>query len=358
MTASATTTTPRALPSQPTATVVPPDSCARATASESSGERCWDRSSSRRGRPTTTARPSTTPTTPRPSTLRELLDPAQLADPVPGAGRDRPGDGVLGGVLQGAGQPQDLVGVLAGAGDDIEQGHLPGGDRAGLVEQHGVDGAGALEHLGSLDQDAELGAPAGADHQGGRRGQSERAGAGDDQYGDGGRERRGEAPAGPDPEAEGGRRQRDHDRDEDSRDPVGQPLGLGLAVLGVLDQPGHLGELGVRADPGDLYDETPADVDGRADDGVPDADLHRHRLPGEHRGVDGGGTLLDHAVGGDLLPGAYDEPVADRQLLDRHPRLDRRPGAARRPSSPARAGPAGRHRPAASTGPRSSGRPG
>jgi hypothetical protein len=79
---------------------------------------------------------------------------------------------VLGGVLEGAGQAQDLVGVLAGARDDIAQGHPAGGDRAGLVEHHGVDGAGALEHLGPLDQDAELGTPAGAHHQCGRRGQA------------------------------------------------------------------------------------------------------------------------------------------------------------------------------------------
>ena len=35
-------------------------------------------------------------------------------------------------------------------------------------------------------------------------------------------------------------------------DAVGQPLDRGLAVLRVLDQPGHLGELGVGADPGGL----------------------------------------------------------------------------------------------------------
>ena len=43
---------------------------------------------------------------------------------------------------------------------------------------------------------------------------------------------------------------------------------LGLAVLGVLDQPGHLGELGVGADPGGADDQPAAGVDGGADDGV------------------------------------------------------------------------------------------
>ena len=52
-----------------------------------------------------------------------------------------------------------------------------------------VDPARLLEHLGALDQDAELRAAAGADHERGRRRQAERARAGDDQHGDGGRER-------------------------------------------------------------------------------------------------------------------------------------------------------------------------
>ena len=134
------------------------------------------------------------------------------------------------------------------------------------------------------------------------------------------------AGAGAEPEAEGGDRERDDDRHEDPGDAVGQPLHLGLAVLRVLDQPGHLGELGVGADPGGPHDEPAAGVDRGADDGVADADLDRHRLAGEHRGVDGGGALDDDAVGGDLLAGADDEPR-------RRPRA-RRPGT--RVSTPSR----------------------
>ena len=76
-----------------------------------------------------------------------------------------------------------------GRRDHVDQRHPPGGDRAGLVEHDGVDAAGGLEHLGAPDQDAELGAAAGADHQRGRRGQAQRARAGDDQHRDGGGER-------------------------------------------------------------------------------------------------------------------------------------------------------------------------
>ena len=103
--------------------------------------------------------------------------------------------------------------------------------------------------------------------QRGRRGEAERAGAGDDQHGDGGGER----------EASRSRRCRartpsvasdsaDDDRDEDAGDAVGEALDRRLAGLGVLDQAGDLGERGVGADLGRADDEAPAGVDGRARD--------------------------------------------------------------------------------------------
>ena len=110
--------------------------------------------------------------------------------------------------------------------------------------------------------------------------------------------------------------QGDDDGDEDAGDPVGEALHLGLAVLRVLDEPGHLGELGVAADAGRADDEAAAGVDGGTDDGVADTDLDRDGLAGEHRGVERRGALGDDAVGGDLLAGADDELVADDELLD------------------------------------------
>ena len=60
-------------------------------------------------------------------------------------------------------------------------------------------------------------------------------------------------------------------------DPVGEPLHRCLAGLGVRDELGHLGELGVGADPGGPHHEAAADVDGGADDVVAGADLDRAR---------------------------------------------------------------------------------
>jgi hypothetical protein len=49
---------------------------------------------------------------------------------------------------------------------------------------------------------------------------------------------------------------------------------------------------------------------------VAGADLDRDRLAGEHAHVDGGVTVLDDAVGGDLLARPDDEEIADLQPLD------------------------------------------
>ena len=124
--------------------------------------------------------------------------------------------------------------------------------------------------------------------------------------------------AGEEPAREGGQCQADHDRHEHAGDTVSEALDLGLAVLRVLDEPGHLGELGVGADPCGPDDEAPAGVDGGTHDRIARPDLHRDGLPGEHRGVHGRVARRDGAVGGDLLAGTHDEPVADRELCHRH----------------------------------------
>ena len=245
------------------------------------------------GRPTLTSRPSTVPATPCPACRAEALDLRQRSPRAAGPVGDGARDRVLGAVLDGARQPQHLVGVLAVGGHHVGEGHLAGRHGAGLVEHDGVDAPGRLEHLGTLDEDAELGAAAGADHEGGRRRQPERARARDDQHGDRGGEGGGRPAPLPiqKPRVRDG--ERDHDRHEDAGDPVGEPLHLGLAVLGVLDEPRHLRELGVGSDAGGADDEPSAGVDGGADDGVTDADLDRDRLAGQHRGVDRGRAALD-----------------------------------------------------------------
>ena len=104
------------------------------------------------------------------------------------------------------------------------QRHPSGRHRAGLVEHDRVDRAGRLENLRTADQDAELRAAAGADEERDRRGEPERAGAGDDEHGDGGAERGGGREAEQQPGGERRECDRDDDRHEDARDPVGEAL--------------------------------------------------------------------------------------------------------------------------------------
>ena len=110
------------------------------------------------------------------------------------------------------------------------------------------------------------------------------------------------------------RRQRepDHDRDEDGRDAVGEPLDGRLARLRLGHQPGDLGEGRVGADAGGADDQPAGRVHGRAGDLVSRPDVHRNGLAGQHRLVDGGAPLDDDAVGRELLAGPDDEQVADR----------------------------------------------
>ena len=137
--------------------------------------------------------------------------------------------------------------------------------------------------------------------------------------------------SGDEPAGERDDREHEHDRHEDRRDPVGQPLHLGLAGLGLLDEAGDAGQRGVGADARGAHDQPAAGVDGGAGDGVARPDLDGHGLAGEHRRVDGRGAVLDDAVGGDLLAGADDEPHARAQLVDRRPALARRRRGSPRP---------------------------
>ena len=206
------------------------------------------------------------------------------------------------------------------------------------------------------------------------RGQAERARAGDDEHGDRGGERVRGRVAEQQPHRERHRGQREHDRHEHRRHPVGQPLHRRLAGLRPLDQRGDLGQRGVARRPGwparpagpPPLTVAPATVAPGATSTGTDSpvsiDASTVETPVEH-----------HAVGRDLLARTDHELVADGQLGDRHLDLDavdaaparswRRvraaPAARRRtpaaPAPPACVRAAGRRRP--STRPRSSDRP-
>ena len=108
---------------------------------------------------------------------------AQVDAPLLGPQRHRLADRVRAGRLDATHQPEKPM--LVAVDHEARQGHRTPGQRPGLVEDHDVDVGGPLEDGGVLEQDPDLGAPPGPDHDGGRRGQPQGARAGDDQDGDG-----------------------------------------------------------------------------------------------------------------------------------------------------------------------------
>ena len=224
--------------------------------------------------------------------------------------------------LDGAGEPQDVGARSTVQQRDVGELHAARGHGARLVEDDRRDPPRALEDLRAFDEDPQLRTAAGADHESRRRGEPERAGARDDEDGDRRREGRRRIARDDEPTRERREREREHDRDEDARHAIDEPLDRRLPRLGVRNEPGDLRERSLLTDLRRANEETTERVDGRACDGVAGHDVDGHGLAGEHRLVDRRFALDDHTVGRDLLAGANDEHVSDRELVDRHRHLD------------------------------------
>jgi hypothetical protein len=108
---------------------------------------------------------------------------------------DRAARAVLARPLDARGEPQHLGSRKPGSGRSHHLG-LPSVSVRSCRRPR-IDPLHALERLGVLDQHAGLRAAADADHDRHRRGEAERARAGDDQHRDGGDQRVGEARLGP-----------------------------------------------------------------------------------------------------------------------------------------------------------------
>ncbi len=152
-------------------------------------------------------------------------------------------------------------------------------DGARLVEDDGIDFMRRLEGGPRLDEDAVLGALAGADHDGRRRGQAEGAGAGDGEDGDEDGER--EDGRVPQDKPRSGRHERDAEDDghEDAGNDVGQLGDWRLRALGVLDELDDPRKHRIRADLRRPEGEAAVPVHARADYLGPDALLHGNALP-------------------------------------------------------------------------------
>ena len=233
-------------------------------------------------------------------------------------------------------QAKHLVPVLIRRSYHVRERRLAARDRPGLVENDGVEPFCRLQRIAGPDQDAVLCPLADAHGERGRGGEAERAGAGDDQHGDGGHQRVGQAGFGPDrePDDEGEGGDGHHRRDEHRRDPVGQALDGSLRTLRLLDQFDDLGQHRVGPHRGGLDLQDADAVDRGADDGGAGFLADRHRFAGDHRFVDGRGPFdhdtVDRVVGVVHVKNLVKHLTADQQVPLALAGYNAGPAAARR----------------------------
>ena len=84
--------------------------------------------------------------------------------------------------------------------------------------------------------------------------------------------------------------------------------------MGIAHQSGHLGKGGLRTDSRRLHHQSACEIHRGSGDGCSHGDIHGNAFAREHRNVDRGCTLADHAVGGDDLPGTHHDEVTDLHL--------------------------------------------
>ena len=189
-------------------------------------------------------------------------------------------------------------------------------DRAGLVEHDRVDVVQLLQRLRRAEQDAVFRALARADHDGDRRGQSERAGTADHQHrnADGQRKLRRRAAQQPDDR----RRQRnEHDnRDKHARDAVRQPRNRRLGRRRLFDQPDDLRQRGVRADALRANLQKALAVDRRRDHLAAGRLFHRDGFARDRRFVHTRTALFHDAVHRHAVARPQHDQIARMQLRD------------------------------------------
>ncbi len=233
--------------------------------------------------------------------------------------QDRACQRMLARPLDAGRNPHDLVFVEAFRGHDGDDLRLAFGQRAGLVDDEGVDLFHSFQHFGVPDQHPGLRAPADADHDRHRRRQPERARARDDQD----RHRRNEAIGQsrlraercPRDECDDG--DEDHRRHEPARHLIGEALDRRARPLGRRDHLDDPGEHGVTADLVGAHDEAAAPIEGAADELRPGLLGHRHGFSGHHGFIEGGSSFQQHAVDRNLLAGPDPQAIADIDGVER-----------------------------------------
>ena len=222
--------------------------------------------------------------------------------------------------LDGRRQPQNIGLVKSLCRDDGDDLRLALGQRSRLVDHQRVDLLHALQRFGVLDQHAGLRATPDADHDRHRRGESERAGAGDDEHADGGdqAERHAWFRPEPGPGAERDQRHGDDNRHEPAGNLIGQPLDRRARSLRIRHHLHDLGQQRVAPDLVGAHHEPAGLVERTCDHLAAGLLGNRHGFAGHQRFVERGAAFEDDAVHRHFLARPDAQMIADRKRIDFH----------------------------------------
>ncbi len=202
----------------------------------------------------------------------------------------------------------------------------------------------------------------GADHDRGRRGQAHGAGAGDDEDRDRRRQGEWQARLGADEHPArrtSMRRDGQHGRARTSRSRGRPRAGSGPSSPGHARRGATICDSAVsRPTRSARMTKEPERVHRRADDPVAGRLLDRQRLAGEHRLVDRGRAVDQHAVDRNAIAWADAHEIADHDLVEREPRARRRRAGRGRSRVAAEAASSRHRRPGPWPAPRAIGRAG
>ena len=235
----------------------------------------------------------------------------QIEAPFSCRGNNRQSQRMLAAIFCGGSHSQHAVGITMQR-MNVGKARAAFGQRAGLVENHGVDMRKRLQGLAFAIQYTKFGGTPATDHNRRRCRKSHCTRAGDNEHRDGADQCKGDRRVGT--ERQPGEERDDGDHDDHGRehldDPVSQALDRQLRTLGSLDRADDLCEHRLFADLGGGDAQLTVLVHCAANHLIAGMLGGRDRFAGEHRLVDITLTLADFAVDRDTLAGTDHDHVA------------------------------------------------
>ena len=230
--------------------------------------------------------------------------------------RHSPGDGMVRSPFGRRRRFYQFTGCHEGGRMDFRHPEYASGEGARLVEEDGPGSGQGFQHVAPLQQDPPAGCGAHAAEQGEGNGDHEGAWAGHHQ------EDQGPVPPVPEsPQAcEGGHQGEEGGKDHHSRSvPPGkgrdEPLGGGLSLPGLLDQPESFGKgcLAEGAEHG--HREGAAEVDAPGEHFAPLRHVPRDRFSRQGGRIQGGRPIKHLSVEGNPLPRLHEQRAPSRDVL-------------------------------------------